>query len=122
MTPINFILLVSIGLMVGLFTGSFGLGGGLLLIPALVYFLGMGQQTAQGTSIAIMLLPIGTFAFLNYYKAGYVNIKYAIIIAITFMIGSYFGSKISLSLSELWLKKIFGCVLFFISMKFIISK
>jgi uncharacterized protein len=122
MTPINFIALVAIGTIVGLFSGSFGLGGGLLLIPALVYLTGLNQLTAQGTSIAIMMLPIGLFAFLNYYKAGYVNIKYAIIIAITFMIGSYFGSIISLSMSEIWLKRIFGCVLFFIAAKFIVSK
>jgi uncharacterized protein len=122
MTIITFSILVAIGLIVGLFTGAFGLGGGLLLIPALVYFLGLSQQTAQGTSIAIMLLPVGIFASLNYYKAGCINIRYATIIAISFMISSYFGSKIALAVPEPIMKKIFGSVIFIIALKMILSK
>jgi uncharacterized protein len=118
----TFSILVTIGLVVGLFTGAFGLGGGLILIPALVYFLGLSQQTAQGTSMTIMLLPLGIFAFLNYYKRGYVNIQFAIIIAIAFMIGSYFGSIVSLNISESLMKKMFGFVLIIIGFKMIISK
>ena len=122
MTTTTFIILIIIGLTVGLFTGAFRLGGGLVLVPALVYFLGLNQQTAQGTSIAIMLLPLGLFAFLNYYKAGRVNIQYAIIVAISFMIGSYFGSAISLNIPEPLMKKIFGSILFIIALKMIIPK
>jgi uncharacterized protein len=122
MSLITLIVLVIIGLFVGIFSGAFGLGGGLILIPALVYVLGLKQQTAQGTSLAIMLLPVGLFAFLNYYKSGYVNVQYAIIIAIAFMVGSYYGSVISLNISETLLKKIFGFVLLIISLKTIISK
>jgi uncharacterized protein len=122
MTLLTFSTLVSLGFAVGLFTGTFGLGGGLLLVPALVCFLGLSQTTAQGTSITIMLLPIGLFAFLNYYKAGHVKVQYAIIIAIAIMIGSFFGSKISLNMADSLLKRIFGCVLLFIALKFIISK
>jgi len=122
MTPIVLLFLALIGLIVGFFTGIFGIGGGLLLIPALVFFLDINQQTAQGTSIAMMLLPVGLFAFMNYYRAGHVNINYAIVLAITFMFGSFFGSKISLSLSEIVMKKIFGIVVALIALKIIFSK
>ena len=85
------IILVIIGLMAGVFGGMFGVGGAIIMIPALVYFLGVDQHTAQGTSVAIMLPPIGLFAAYNYYKAGQVNIWYAVIIAVTFLVGGYFG-------------------------------
>lgn len=114
--------LVVIGLIAGFFSGFYGLGGGILLIPAMIYLLGLNQQTAQGTSIAIMLLPVGIFAFINYYKAGHVNILFALVIAVTFMIGSYCGSKISLSISEILMRKIFGLILLLSAIKMIISK
>ena len=99
------IILIMIGLMAGVFGGLFGVGGAIVMIPALVYFLGVDQHTAQGTSLAVMLPPIGLFAAYNYYKDGQVNIWYAVIIAITFMIGGYFGSKIALHLPEQLMKK-----------------
>jgi uncharacterized protein len=122
MTSIAFLTAVIIGIGVGFFTGTFGLGGGLLLVPALVYFLGINQQTAQGTSIAIMLLPIGLFAFWNYHKSGHVNIRIAIIIAIAFMAGSFFGSKVSLGIPEPAMRKAFGIVLAIIAVKMILLK
>jgi uncharacterized protein len=116
------IILVIIGLMAGVFGGMFGVGGAVIMIPALVYFLGVDQHTAQGTSVAIMLPPIGLFAAYNYYKAGQVNIWYAVIIAMAFLIGGYFGSMIALKLPENLMKKIFGIVLFLIALKMIFSK
>jgi uncharacterized membrane protein YfcA len=118
----NLILLTIIGLIVGFFGGMFGVGGGVLLIPALVYIIGMEQHTAQGTSVAIMLPPIGIVAAYTYYKAGHVNIKYAIIIAITFIIGSYFGSKLAVNLPDQVSKKIFAGILFLISIKMFFFK
>jgi uncharacterized protein len=118
----TYFILVIIGLTVGMITGTFGLGGGLLLVPALIFFIGMDQHTAQGTSVAIMLLPVGMFAFLTYYKAGYVNIKYAFAIAVAFIVGSYFGSIISLNISEHLLRKLFGAVIFLMAIKFIVMK
>jgi len=94
------LILVVIGLMAGVFGGMFGVGGAIIMIPALVYFLGADQQLAQGTSVAIMLPPIGLFAAYNYYNAGQVNIWWAVIIAVSFMAGGYFGSKIALALPE----------------------
>ena len=114
--------LIAIGLMTGIFGGIFGVGGAIIMIPALVFFLGVDQHTAQGTSLAVMLPPIGLFAAYNYYKAGQVNIWYAIIIAVTFMIGGYFGSKIALNLPENLMKKIFGILLIIMALKLIFSK
>jgi uncharacterized protein len=111
------IILVIIGLMTGVFGGIFGVGGAVIMIPALVYFLNVDQHTAQGTSLAVMLPPIGLFAAYNYYKVGQVNIWYAVIIALSFMIGGYFGSKIALSLPEQTMKKIFGIFLILVALK-----
>lgn len=122
MSLTTIIILVIIGLMTGVFGGMFGVGGAVIMIPALVYFLGVDQHTAQGTSVAIMLPPIGLFAAYNYYKAGQVNIWYAVIIAIAFMVGGYFGSKIALNLPENLMKKIFGIVLILVALRMIFSK
>lgn len=116
------LLLTIIGLIVGFFGGMFGVGGGVILIPALVYIIGMEQHSAQGTSVAILLPPIGIVAAYNYYKAGHVNIKYAIIIAITFIIGSYFGSILAVHLPDQVSKRIFAVILFLISIKMFFFK
>lgn len=116
------IILVIIGLMAGVFGGMFGVGGAIIMIPALVYFLGVDQHTAQGTSVAIMLPPIGLFAAYNYYKAGQVNIWYAVIIAVAFMVGGYFGSILALKIPENLMKKIFGILLILVALKMIFSK
>ncbi|MCK9422471.1 MAG: sulfite exporter TauE/SafE family protein [Bacteroidales bacterium] len=116
------LILIAIGLIAGVFGGIFGVGGAVIMIPALVYFLSVDQHTAQGTSLAVMLPPIGLFAAYNYYKAGQVNIWYAVIIAATFMIGGYFGSMIALKLPENLMKKIFGIFLILIALKLIFSR
>jgi len=109
-------ILILIGLGAGIFGGMVGLGGGVIMIPAMVYFLGMTQQQAQGASLAVMLPPVGLLAVYNYYKAGQVNIKYAMIIAAAFFIGGYFGSKISLNLSQKTMKQIFSISLMLIAL------
>jgi uncharacterized membrane protein YfcA len=119
---IIFFILVAIGLAAGFLGGMVGLGGGIILIPAMVMFLAMDQRTAQGTSLAIMLPPIGLLAAGNYYKQGFVNVKYALIIAIVFMIGGYFGSKVALNISPGMLKKIFAIVLVAVAAKMALSK
>lgn len=116
------IILVIIGLMAGVFGGLFGVGGAVIMIPALVYFLGVDQHMAQGTSLAVLLPPIGIFAAYNYYKAGQVDIWYAVIIAVTFMIGGYFGSKLALNLPEQLMKKIFAIFLILVALRMIFSK
>jgi uncharacterized membrane protein YfcA len=118
----TFFTLVMIGLAAGFLGGMIGLGGGIILIPAMIFFLAMDQRMAQGTSIAVMLPPIGLFAVANYYKAGYVNLKYAIIIALVFMVGGYFGSKLALHVPVSTLKKIFALLLVLIAAKMFFTR
>lgn len=114
------LILVIIGLLAGVLSGMVGVGGGIIIVPALVYFLGMSQHGAQGTSLALMLPPIGILAAMNYYKEGNLNLKFAIVIAAAFIIGGYFGSKISISyISEDVMKKVFGFVMLFAAIKMI---
>jgi hypothetical protein len=122
MNVTTIIILVLIGLMAGVFGGLFGVGGAVIMIPALVYFLSVDQHMAQGTSLAVMLPPIGLFAAYNYYKDGQVNIWFAVIIAISFMIGGYFGSKLALNLSEQVMKKAFAIFLILLALRMIFSK
>lgn len=115
-------ILILIGLAAGFFGGMVGLGGGIIMIPAMIYFLGITQHQAQGTSLAVMLPPIGIMAVYNYYKIGAVNFKFALVIATTFIIGSYFGSKIAVDISTDTLKKIFGIAVILMGLKMLIGK
>jgi hypothetical protein len=116
------IILVLIGLLAGTLGGMVGLGGGIIIIPALVMFLAMDQRMAQGTTVAVMLPPIGLLAAFNYYKAGYVNIKYALIIAAAFIIGGYLGSKVALSIPQSAMRKGFAALLVLIAAKMFFQK
>ena len=116
------LILIVIGIITGIMAGMLGIGGAIIMIPALVYILGISQQSAQGTSLAVMLPPVGIIAAYNYFKEGYVNIKFAIILALFFLIGSYFGSKLALSLPQPVLKKIFGILLLLVAAKMLLSK
>lgn len=111
------LLLILIGLITGVMSGFLGIGGAVVVVPALVIIFGFSQHMAQGTSLVFLLAPIGIFGVINYYKAGYVNIKFAIIIAIAFMIGAYFGSKIAINVSENILKKVFAIFIILIGIK-----
>jgi uncharacterized protein len=116
------VILLCVGLAAGILSGMVGVGGGIIIVPALVYFLSMSQHEAQGTSLSVLLLPVGIFAVYNYYKAGYVDIKATLIIASTFLIGGYIGSKISISIDQNMVKKIFGVVLLLVAFKMILGK
>jgi uncharacterized membrane protein YfcA len=118
----TFIVLIIIGLLAGMLSGFVGVGGGLVMIPLLMMFLGLSQLEAQGTAIVAMLPPIGILAAINYFKSGYVKWEYAVIIALTFVVGGYFGSKISLNLNPEIVKKIFGIVMLFAAIKLIFTK
>ncbi|MDA3866572.1 MAG: sulfite exporter TauE/SafE family protein [Salinivirgaceae bacterium] len=107
------IILIFIGLLAGFVGGMMGVGGGVVVIPALVFILGFTQHEAQGTAQLFMLPPIGIFAVWNYYKADYVNVKYGLILAAAFVIGAYVGSIISVELPDKILKKLFGFMLLY---------
>lgn len=116
------LILIVIGIITGFMAGMLGIGGAIIMIPALVIFIGFSQQMAQGTSLAVMLPPVGIIAAFNYYKAGAVNIKFALILAICFLVGSYFGSKLALNMPQPLLKKIFGVLLLLVAAKMLLSK
>src|SRR4029077_18464809 len=111
------ILIILIGLAAGILSGLVGVGGGVIIVPALIYILGFSQHQAMGTSLGILLLPAGILAVLNFYKKGYVDIKVVIILFIGFLIGGYLGSKVSLGLQDSTLQKIFAVVLICIAGK-----
>jgi uncharacterized membrane protein YfcA len=102
------LILIAIGILAGFVSGSLGVGGGIVIVPGLVFFLGLSQHEAQGVSLGMMLAPIGLVAFINYYKAGYINIKYSLFLLAVFFIGSYLGSRMAIQLPAATLKKIFG--------------
>jgi uncharacterized membrane protein YfcA len=110
-------LLLLVGLLAGMLSGLVGLGGGVIIVPALVFVLGFSQHQATGTSLGILLLPAGIFAVMNYYKRGYVDMNVVLLVFAGFLVGGYLGSRISVSLSEVMLKKIFAVVLLLIAGK-----
>lgn len=112
-----FIYLLIIGLAAGFMGGLVGIGGGVIIVPALVMLLGMSQHSAQGTSLTMILFPVGILGVLNYYKQGHVDFKYAGLLAIGFFVGSYLGSKFSLSLPQLTVKRIFAVVMMLLAVK-----
>ena len=114
--------LIIIGLLAGILSGLVGVGGGIIMVPLLVLFLGFNQFQAQGTSLAVLLVPTTAVAVFNYYKAGYVNWKYAFIIALFFLVGSFFGSRLALGLDQRMLKKIFSILLIIIAGKILLEK
>lgn len=116
------LLLIAIGIVTGAMSGMLGIGGAIIMVPAMVFIMGFSQHMAQGTSLAVMLPPIGILAAYNYWKAGQVNLKFALILAVAFIIGSYFGSKFALSLPQAVVKKIFGAVLLIVAVKMLMGK
>ena len=114
--------LLFLGLFAGILSGLLGIGGGIIIIPSLIYFFGLSQHQAQGTSLALMVPPVGILAAYTYYKQGYVDLKIAGLICIGFVIGGLFGAKIATIIPNLILKKIFGTALIFIGIKMIFFK
>jgi uncharacterized protein len=117
MSAQTIIILILVGIAAGMLSGLVGVGGGIIIVPALVYFLGFSQKDAQGTSLGILLLPIGILAVMNYYKEGHINLKYIATVAIGFILGGFFGSKISLALPDEKVKRIFAIILMLVAIK-----
>lgn len=116
---IEYIILLIIGTVAGVLSGLFGIGGGIVIVPSLVYFLSFPLTKANGTSLAALLMPVGIFAVLTYWKAGYLRIKTSALIAIGIVIGVVFGSKIALSIPSGTLKQLYGLFLIYVSIQFI---
>ena len=120
MTTATILLLLLVGLIAGILSGLVGVGGGIIMVPALVLLLGFTQKHAQGTSLGIMLLPVGILAVLQYYKQGYINFNSVFIISAAFVVGGFLGSKLALNLSDDKMKKIFAIVLMIVSLKMLL--
>lgn len=118
----NNILVIALGIIAGIFSGFFGLGGGVILIPAFVYMLGMSQHQAQGTTLALMVPPIGLLAAIRYYQAGDVNIKIAAFVCAGFFVGGLLGAQCASFVPDMMLKKIFAIFLIAVAVKMLISK
>lgn len=115
------IVLFIIGITAGILSGFIGIGGGIVIVPGLIYLVGLTQIQAQGTSLALMLPPIGILAFMHYYKAGNVDLKVAGIVAATFVVGGFFGAKLAHKLDQNIVRMVFGIIMLLISIKLIVS-
>ena len=123
MTLTTIIILIIIGLAAGILSGLVGVGGGIIMVPLFVLFLGLTQHNAQGLSLAVMLPPVTFLAVYNYHKAGGgIDWKVAIIVSILFIIGGFIGSKIALQIDQRMLKRIFGVAMLIVAIKLIFTK
>jgi len=121
---LNLIIKLAItGISAGILSGLFGVGGGIILVPMLIWVMGMSQAEAQGTSIAaIMLLPMGILAVWQYHKQGHVDFKTAAVIAAFFLIGSYAGARIAVQMHMDILRKLFAFLMILVGFRFILLK
>ncbi|MEM8830481.1 MAG: sulfite exporter TauE/SafE family protein [Cyanobacteria bacterium P01_G01_bin.19] len=115
-------LFIALGLFVGTVSGVIGIGGGVLLTPALVFLFGFTQQSAQGTTIALLVPPIGLLAAWTYYQQGDVNLKVAGLICVGFLVGGLLGAKLAVNLPDIWLKRAFGMTMLALGIKMMMSK
>lgn len=117
MTTTTIIILIIIGLSAGILSGLVGVGGGIIMVPLFVLFLGITQHNAQGMSLAVMLPPVTFLAVYNYHKAGDVDWKLALIASAVFIIGGFIGSKLALKIDQAILKKVFGFFMLIVAVK-----
>ena len=108
---------LAIGVSAGVLSGMVGIGGGIIIVPALVYFFGMDQKTAQGTSLAVLLPPTGLLAFIQYYRAGHVDLKIGVLMIVGMLFGGWLGGDIALALPQATLRKIFAVLMLLVAIK-----
>jgi hypothetical protein len=118
----QFAAFVLTGLVGGILSGLFGIGGGIVIIPILVLLFGMNQHLAQGTTLALFIPPIGLLAAWTYYRAGFVDLKVAGLICIGFFVGGLLGAKVATFFSEILLRRLFGCLMLLMALKMIFGK
>lgn len=118
----NVTLYLLLGLITGIFSGLIGIGGAIIIIPTLVLFFGLSQHMAQGTTLALMVPPIGLLAAWTYYRAGFVDLKIAALICAGFFFGGLIGARFATEISDQLLRKIFGVVLLLASIRMILFK
>lgn len=118
----DMLMYIVLGLVAGVFSGLIGIGGGIIIIPALVFFFGLSQHQAQGTTLALLVPPIGLLAAWTYYTHGYVDLRIASLICVGFFLGGLLGAKLAIGLSNPVLEKVFGIALLLIALKMILAK
>ena len=111
------LVLVLVGLLAGALSGFVGVGGGIIIVPAMIYFMNMNQMQAQGVSLALLMLPVGILGVMNYYKAGHIQFSYVLIIAIGFVLGNYVGSKYAMRVPEHKIKFLFALLMLFVAVQ-----
>jgi uncharacterized membrane protein YfcA len=118
------LILIVVGLLAGFFSGMFGVGGGVVMVPLMVFALGYTQYQAQGTSLAVLAVPVTFLAAYTYHTSGHapINFKYALIIAACFVLGGFLGTKVAVNINESLLKKVFSVLLVVIAIKMFFSK
>ena len=116
-TTTTVLILLAIGLFSGMLGGMVGIGGGIVIVPALIYFLGFSQLNAQGTSLALIMFPVGVLGVINYYKQGHIDFNIVFILAIGFVVGSFLGSKFAMNIPQAFVKKSFAMLMIVIAMK-----
>jgi len=115
-------LVLLLGFAVGTLSGIIGIGGGVLLVPALIWLLGMSQRKAQGTSLAALLLPVGILAFWAYYREGNADLRVGLLLAAGFAVGGFFGGWGAQYVPELWLRRIFAVTLISLGARMLFTK
>lgn len=122
MTTSLILTLIVIGLLAGFLSGLIGVGGGIIMVPLFLLFLGLTQHQAQGLSLAVLLPPVTFMAVYNYHQAGAIDWRFALIVSAVFIVGGFIGSKVALSIDQQTLKKVFGGILLLIAAKLILGK
>jgi hypothetical protein len=118
----NIVLYLLLGLVAGIFSGLLGIGGGIIIVPVMVFLFGISEHHAQGTTLALMVPPIGLLAAWVYYKRGFVDLKMAAFVCLGFFIGGLLGAKFAVEIPEPILKRMFGIMLLLVSLKMIVGK
>lgn len=114
--------LMILGLFAGYLSGIVGIGGGIVMVPILVLLFGFTQHRAQGTTLALLIFPVGILGVLNYYKTGNVDLKTTLLLCVGFVVGSYLGSKTAITLSQETLRKVFAILLVIVAGKMFFQK
>jgi len=109
--------LIILGVLAGVFSGVVGIGGGIIIVPALVYLFGLSQHQAQGTTLGLLMFPVGIMAVLQYYKQGYIDFRYVLFIAAGFVAGGYLGGRLAVNLPDHQIRKIFALLMMAIAIK-----
>ena len=122
MTAVTGLAFLVLGLFVGTLSGTIGIGGGVLITPALIYIFGFSQHQAQGTTLALLVPPIGLLGALTYYRQGYVDIQVALLVCLGFLVGGLMGAMVAMQVPALLLRRIFGTAMMLVSLKMMFSK